>query len=288
VLLNMAEDDPERQLRLTALRQGLVALGWIENRNIRIDYRFGGGDDPVRVRALAAELVTSAPDLIVAHTSPVVTALKAATHAIPIIFAVVNDPVGQGIIASVARPGGNVTGFTYIDFEMMGKWLELLKEIAPSVTRAALIFNPATAFYQAWARELATMPKRPASEIVAEPVRDQVELEAAVAAIARDPGGGLIIVADVFNTTHRRSIISWLIGIASRRCTSVDISRRKAVCCPMVPTSPIFSGVRPHISIESSMAQILPICLHRRRQNSSSSSTSRPPRLSAWRSRRPF
>jgi putative tryptophan/tyrosine transport system substrate-binding protein len=208
VLLNMAEDDPERQLRLAALRQGLVALGWIENRNIRIDYRFGGGDDPVRVRALAAELATSAPELIVAHTSPVVTALKAATHAIPIIFAVVNDPVGQGLIASVARPGGNITGFTYIDFEMMGKWLELLKEIAPSVTRAALIFNPATAYMQAWARELATMPKRPASEIVAEPVRDQAELEAAVAAIARDPGGGLIIVSDVFNTTHRRSIIS--------------------------------------------------------------------------------
>ena len=134
--------------------------------------------------------------------------MKAATHAIPIIFAVVNDPVGQGFIASVARPGGNITGFTYIDFELMGKWLELLKEIAPSVTRAALIFNPATSYYQAWARELATMPKRPASEIVAEPVRDQAELEAAVTSIARDPGGGLIIVADVFNTTHRRSIIS--------------------------------------------------------------------------------
>ena len=208
VLLNMTEDDPEWQVRLAAFRQGLLALGWIENGNIRIDYRFAGGDDPVRVRTLAAELVSSVPNLIVAHTTPVTTALKAATHSIPVIFAVVNDPVGQGLIASLARPGGNITGFTYIDFEMMGKWLEMLTEIAPNVTRAAIIFNPATAYYQDWVRELAIMPKRPTSEIVAAPVRDQVELEAAIAAIARNPGGGLIISADVFNTTHRRLIIS--------------------------------------------------------------------------------
>ena len=208
VLLNMTEDDSEWQFRLAAFRQGLLALGWIENRNIQIDYRFAGGDDPVRVRTLAAELVSSAPDLIVAHTTPVTTALKATTHSIPVIFAVVNDPVGQGLIASLARPGGNVTGFTYIDFEMMGKWLEMLTEMAPNVTRAAIIFNPATSYYQTWVRELAIMPKRPTSEIVAAPVPDQVELETAIAAIARDPGSGLIIAADVFNTTHRRSIIS--------------------------------------------------------------------------------
>jgi ABC-type uncharacterized transport system substrate-binding protein len=208
LLLNMTEDDPEWQVRLAALQQGLLALGWIENRNIRIDYRFAGGDDPVRARTLAAELVSLAPDLIVAHTTPVTTALKAATHSIPVIFAVVNDPVGQGLIASLAHPGGNITGFTYIDFEMMGKWFEMLTEMAPSVTRAAILINPATAYYQAWVRELATMPKRPTSEIIAARVSDRVELEAAIAAITRDPGAGLIVTADVFNTTHRRLIIS--------------------------------------------------------------------------------
>jgi putative ABC transport system substrate-binding protein len=131
VLMNMAEDDPEAQIRLAAFRQSLLALGWAENRNIRIDYRFVGGD-AARVHAHAAELVSSAPDLIVAHTSPVVAALKAATHAIPVIFAVLNDPVRQGVITSLARPGGNITGFTYIDFEMVGKWLEMLTEIAPT------------------------------------------------------------------------------------------------------------------------------------------------------------
>jgi ABC-type uncharacterized transport system substrate-binding protein len=208
LLLNMTKDDSEWQVRLAALQQGLLALGWIENRNIQIDYRFAGGDDPARVRTMAAELVSLAPDLIVAHTTPVTTALKDAAHAIPIIFAVVNDPVGQGLIASMARPGGNITGFTYIDFEMMGKWLEMLTEIAPSVTRAAILFNPATAYYQAWVRELAIMPKRPTSEIIAARVSDRVELEPAIAAIGRDPGAGLIVTADVFNTTHRRLIIS--------------------------------------------------------------------------------
>src|SRR6266496_1818682 len=137
-LLGLAESDPEGQARITAFRQGLEALGWTEARNIRIDFRFAGGD-PERARAYVAELVASAPDLIVAQSSPVVAALKQATRTIPIVFAVVNDPVGQGFIASWAHPGGNITGFAFVDFEMIGKWLELRKEIAPSVVRAGLM-----------------------------------------------------------------------------------------------------------------------------------------------------
>src|SRR6266542_3483770 len=151
-LLGLAENDPEGLARITAFHQGLEALGWTETRNIRIDYRFAGGD-PERVRAYVAELVASAPDLIVAHSTPVVVALKQATSTIPIVFAVVNDSLGQSLIANLAHPGGNITGFTFVDFEMIGKWLELLKEIAPGVVRAGLMFNPDLAPYFHYLRE---------------------------------------------------------------------------------------------------------------------------------------
>jgi putative tryptophan/tyrosine transport system substrate-binding protein len=145
LLLGFAdENDPEAQTRITAFGQGLEALGWAEGRNIRIDYRFGGGD-AARIQASAGELVSSAPDVIVANSSPAVAALKQATGTIPIVLAAVNDPVAQGFIASLARPGGKFTGFTLFEFTILGKWLELLKEMVPGVRRAALMFNPETA-----------------------------------------------------------------------------------------------------------------------------------------------
>src|SRR5579864_3638615 len=140
------ENDPESRSRVAALRQGLAALGWEEGRNLSIDYRFGGGD-AARIHAYVAALVNSSPDLIVANTSAVVSALKQATATIPIVFAVINDPVGQGFVQSLAHPGGNITGFTLLEFEVVGKWMELLKEMAPQVTRARLLFNPLTAPY---------------------------------------------------------------------------------------------------------------------------------------------
>jgi putative ABC transport system substrate-binding protein len=148
LLVGAAEEhDPQSQARIMAFRHGLEALGWIEGRNIRIDYRFAGGDDN-RIQTYVAELVNSAPDLIVANSSPVVAALKRATHTIPIVFAVVSDPVGQGFVASMAHPAGNITGFTLIEFEMVGKWMELLKEMAPGIRRTTLLFNPVTAPYE--------------------------------------------------------------------------------------------------------------------------------------------
>jgi putative ABC transport system substrate-binding protein len=124
------EHDPESEARLAAFRIGLKELGWFEGRNVRIDYQFAGGDAD-RIRTYVTELVKSAPDLIVANSSPVIAELKRATGTIPIVFAVVTDPVSQGLVASLARPGGNITGFALIEFEIIGKWLELLKEMAP-------------------------------------------------------------------------------------------------------------------------------------------------------------
>jgi putative ABC transport system substrate-binding protein len=207
VLLAIAENDPEAQSRLAALRQGLAELGWTEGRNIHIDYRFGAGDLD-RIRTQAAELVRLAPDLILANGTPVMAALRPVTTAIPIVFVVVNDPVGQGFISNLARPGGNITGFTLNEFAMLGKWLGLLKELAPAIERTALMFNPQTApYYDAYLREFEALPRSLKVELRAAPVRDEGEIDATVAAVARGKAGGLIVPTDTFNVIHREAII---------------------------------------------------------------------------------
>src|SRR6516164_7201759 len=138
-----AADDREGQARVTALKQGLQELGWTDGRNIQIETRFAGADGD-RIRAHAADLVSLAPDVIVGQTTPVIRALRQATSSIPIVIAAVNDPVEQGFVSSLAHPGGNITGFTFVDFQMVGKWLEILKEATPALSRAALMFNPDT------------------------------------------------------------------------------------------------------------------------------------------------
>jgi putative ABC transport system substrate-binding protein len=207
-LHGLAENDPEARARIGAFRQGLAMLGWIEGRNITIDYRFAEGD-PSRAKAIVAKMVGSAPDLIVGHSTPIIAALKQATTSIPVVFAVVNDPVGQGFIASLARPGRNITGFTFIDFPIIGKWLELLKGVAPGMDHAAIIFNPETAPYCAqYLRSFEAAPRSIAVELVAAPVHNDADIEAAVAAVARNPGGGLIAFTDPFINTHRGLIIT--------------------------------------------------------------------------------
>src|SRR6516164_5879377 len=152
------ENDAEAMSRVTAFREGLEALGWTEDRNIRIEHRYSGADLG-RIRTYATELVHSAPDLIVGSGTPITAALKEATSTIPIVFNLVNDPVGQGFVASLSRPGGNITGFTFIDFPLIGKWLEMIKEIAPGVRHVALMFDPdTTPFYPAFLRELGGAP----------------------------------------------------------------------------------------------------------------------------------
>ena len=179
VLLGIAENDPEAQARITALKEGLAALGWEAGRNTTIDVRFGTGDAE-RIRTYASELVNLAPDVIVANSTPVVTALKQATSTIPIVFAVVNDPVEQGLIASGSNPGGNITGFTFIDFQMIGKWVDLLRELSPPVTRSVLLFGETTSpYYHSYLR-----------------------------ALEATAGTGLIAPADAFNVVHRKAIIA--------------------------------------------------------------------------------
>ena len=141
----LAENDPEAQARVAVFRGELARLGWTE-RNVRIEQRFAEGDFD-QMQAYAAELVGSVPDVIVANSTSALAALKQATRTIPIIFSVVSDPAGQGFVASLGRPGGNITGFSFVEFPMLGKWVEMLKEIAPSVKRITLVFNPQTAPY---------------------------------------------------------------------------------------------------------------------------------------------
>jgi len=204
----LAESDPEVQKRVAVFRQGLETLGWTENRNIQIAHRFSDGDF-ARMQAYTAELVNSAPDLIVASSTPVVAALKQATPTIPIVFSVVNDPVGQGFVTSLARPGGNITGFTFVDFALIGKWLEMLKEIAPGVGRMRLIFNPQTApHYPVYLREFGAAAAPLAALVSAAPVHDKNQLEAAVTAFAREPSSGLVVAPDPFINTNRGLIIA--------------------------------------------------------------------------------
>jgi putative ABC transport system substrate-binding protein len=204
----LAENDPEVLARVVAFRQGLEALGWTENRNIRIEHRYSGGDLD-RIQAYTAELVCSVPDVIAASSTPITAALKQATDTIPIVFSVVNDPVGQGFVATLSHPGANITGFSFIDFPLVGKWLERLKEIAPGVRRMTLMFNPETSpFYPVFLREFGAAPASLAVELSASPVHNEAEIEAAITALAREPGGGLIGGADVFINTHRRSIMA--------------------------------------------------------------------------------
>jgi putative tryptophan/tyrosine transport system substrate-binding protein len=206
-LLMGTADDREGQARVTALKQGLQELGWTDGRNIQIEPRFGGADAD-RIRAHAAELVALAPDVLVGHTTAVIRALRQATSSIPIVMAAINDPVDQGFVSSLAHPGGNITGFTFVDFQMVGKWLEMLKEAAPAVTRAALMFNPDTSpYYYLYLRSFEAEPRSVAVDVTAAPVRDTAEVEKTIAKLGREPGGGLIVAPDAFTIVHQHLFI---------------------------------------------------------------------------------
>jgi len=203
-----AENDPEVLARVVAFRQGLEALGWTENRNIRIEHRYSGGD-LAQIQAYATELVRSAPDLIVGSGTPITAALKQATDTIPIVFNVVNDPVGQGFVATLPHPGGNITGFTFVDLPLIGKWLEMLKEMAPDLRRMMLMFNPDSApFYPVFLREFGAAPASLAVELSASPVHNEAEIEAAITAFARETRGGLIPAPDAFINTRRHLVMA--------------------------------------------------------------------------------
>jgi ABC-type uncharacterized transport system substrate-binding protein len=204
----IAEDDPEAGARVVAFRQGLATLGWMENSSVQIEHRFASGDFS-RIQALATELVSSAPDLIVASSAPVVAALKEVTRTIPIVFCLIIDPVGMGLVASLARPGGNITGFTSFEFPIIGKWLETLKEIDPGIRRIAFMFNPETApYYPHLLRQFGSAAASLATELSATPVRNEAEIEVATTTLARGPGAGLIAAPEPFTVTRRGLIMA--------------------------------------------------------------------------------
>jgi putative tryptophan/tyrosine transport system substrate-binding protein len=207
VLMGFRENDQFAQAMVAAFAQTLGRLGWVEGKNIRIDYRFAAGD-PALFKAYAAELVGLAPDAVLASPGTSVAVLREQTRSIPIVFVLLPDPVGQGFVQSLARPGGNITGFSSFDAPLMGKWLELLKEVAPGVTHVAVIYNPGTAFVPLLNRGIEAAAPSFGMTVTPAPVHDDAAIEQAIAAEAREPGGGLICLPDSFNVAHRDVIVT--------------------------------------------------------------------------------
>lgn len=208
VLSSLGESDPEARSMAASFHRALQEAGWIDGRNVRIEHRWAAGSVE-RLEAFAKELVGWRANVIVAHTTPSVIALRKETATIPIVFAQISDPIGAGFIANVARPGGNITGFSNFEASIGSKWIELLKETAPGVMRGAILFNPETAPYvgryyqgpfEAAARSFGVQPS-------ASPVRSGAEIASALAALQGEPPGGLIVMPDTFNIVHRQQII---------------------------------------------------------------------------------
>ena len=207
LISSWAEDDPESKLRIAAFVEGLQQLDWTVGRNVQIEIRYGAGD-PVRLRRSAADLVAIAPDVIVGANSDGAVALREATRTLPFVFVNVSDPVGAGYVASLARPGGNVTGFTFVEYGMAGKWLELLKEIAPLVTRAAILRNPTLPVGIGQLGAIQSVAPSLGVETSPIDVRDAGEIERNLTDFARTPNGGLVAVADPTTLVHRKLIVT--------------------------------------------------------------------------------
>jgi ABC-type uncharacterized transport system substrate-binding protein len=207
VLISQAADDPQSKPRVAAFLQGLQQLGWTEGRNAQIDIRWGVAD-AASSRRYAAEMVALAPDVILTAASAATAAVQEATRTLPIVFVNVTDPVGAGYVASLARPGGNVTGFTFAEYGMSGKWLELLKEIAPRVTRVAILRDPSLAVGPGQLGAIQSVA--PSFRVEASPidVRNADEIERAITDFARAANGGLIVTASAGATAHRKLVIN--------------------------------------------------------------------------------
>jgi putative ABC transport system substrate-binding protein len=208
VLMAYAENDTEAQSRLALFKERLAVLGWTENSNLSIEVRWSASDVD-RTSTFARDLVALRPDLILSSTTPVTAALQRETQTIPIVFAAVSDPVGSGFVKTLSHPGGNITGFINLESSLIEKWVELLKEIAPRVTRVAVMFNPDTAPYaEYYMRPLrAAAPKLGVTVFMAT-VRSQSEIEEAITGLRRKPDGGLVVMTDSFMVLHRKAIIA--------------------------------------------------------------------------------
>jgi putative tryptophan/tyrosine transport system substrate-binding protein len=257
VLSLTAESDTRVQGWLAAIRQRLPELGWADG-SVRIDYRWGDGNID-RLGMVAKELVESRPDVIFAGSTPSVTAIARATRTIPIVFANVSDPVGSGLVESLARPGGNLTGFTNYEYTVGGKWVEILKELEPRLRRIAIVFNPVTAPNQGsqYLRSIESAARSLAIEPISMPINDIAELDSGLRSFARDSNAGLIVMSDAFAVINRKILISLAAryhlpavypfpimaedgGLAAYGSDSVDLYRRAAVYIDR-----ILRGARP-------------------------------------------
>jgi ABC-type uncharacterized transport system substrate-binding protein len=274
--MQFAENDPVTMAQLSGFMQGLAQLGWTDGRNVRMDLRWAAGSVD-RTRMFAKELVDLQPDVILAHTTPATAALQRETRTIPIVFAVVSDPVGVGFVAGLPRPGGNLTGFIHMEASMAGKWLELLTEIAPGVKRATIMFNPDTAPY---ARSYYLPSFEAASRLFkvvpfVAPVHSEAEIETVITSLGREPGGVLVVLPDTFSQVHRAAIIL--------------LAARNNVPTAYYDNSFAKDGVfvePPPMSIASSRARSRPTFRCRHRPNTYWRSISKPPRRSASTCRR--
>ena len=215
VLVSGDENDPARKTYVSAFIQALAGLGWSDGRNLRMDFRWGGGGDINRIRALAQEVVGLHPDIILTSGTPETAAVQRETRTIPIVFAGLSDPVASGIVPRLNQPGGNTTGFAVLEASLAGKWLELLSEIAPGLKRAAILFNsdrfstlPAAALAPVYMPSFETAARSLKVELIIAPVHSDAEIETAIVALGRESGGGLVAMPDAFMVAHRASIIS--------------------------------------------------------------------------------
>jgi putative tryptophan/tyrosine transport system substrate-binding protein len=224
VLAVQAKDDPDMQARLDGFRHGLQRLGWVEGPNVHIDYRFADGRED-RFQPLAKELVALKPELIFAQGTPSAATVQRESRTLPIVFVNVSDPIGSGFVASLARPGGNLTGVLQYEASITGKWLAMLKEISPTLVRAALVANPKTTPFPYFQRAALALAPSLAIEVVASPVQDASDIERAIESFARVPNGGLVLPPDGTTGGHRDLIV----GLAARHRLPAVYSMRAFV-----------------------------------------------------------
>jgi putative tryptophan/tyrosine transport system substrate-binding protein len=268
VLIQFPETDPEGQARIAAFRDQLQKLGWSIGANLQIDYRWGVSTEE-RARSAAAELLELTPDVISANSTLPLRAVQQATRTVPIVFTTIIEPIGQGFVANLAHPGGNTTGFSYLEVPIGGKWVNLLKEIAPPVTHVGCMFNPQRGPYSVgishFAQEAA---QRLGVQYIAAPVFEPTQIESVVATLAREPNGGLIISPDAFTVTHRQQIIALALATGYLRSTPSGISRSTAVWFLMGRITSNTSDRRHPTWIEYCAARSPPICLFSSRASS--------------------
>jgi len=251
-VLGLDAIDPVDRPETNALKRGLQKLGWVEGHNLQIEDRAHGGE-PDRMQAAARELVGLQCEVIVASSTPVVAALVKETHTIPIVFGYVGDPIGSGFVQSFQRPGGNVTGFQVYEFSIVGKWMDLFRQVAPSIRRFTYIYNPATApptfvhAFETFARS-APISMAPAA------VHNSAEIDAAIAEVADEPGGGLIIVPDVFNDANHEQIIGL---VAQRRLPVIYHHRFDNALITYGPDLPVQAPTKYELVINLKTAKAL-------------------------------